>query len=51
MTGAAKDSHYRRNKRAEHRLLNRHWRARCKQFGKLGAASPVRTITPDGCLK
>jgi hypothetical protein len=51
MTGAVKDKHYRRNKRAENERLARHWRAKRKKYGKLGAASPVRTIPPDGCAE
>jgi hypothetical protein len=49
VSGTKKDRHYRRNKRAEHKRLARHWRARRKKLGKLGAASPVRNIPPDGC--
>jgi hypothetical protein len=50
-TGAVKDKRYRRNKRAESKRLRGHWRAERKKLGKLGAASPVRTIAPDSLLK
>ena len=49
MTGANKDHHYRRNKRAERKRLARQWRAKRKNLGKFGAASPVRSIPRDGC--
>jgi hypothetical protein len=47
MTGAKKDRNYRRNKRAENKRLRRRRRARDKQLGTFGAASPVRTIDPS----
>ena len=47
MTGAKKDHAYRRNKRAESQRLGRHWRAKKKKLGKLGAASPVRIIPAE----
>ena len=48
VTGAKKDSAYRRAKRAQQKHVGRCWRARSKKIGKLGAASPVRTIPPEG---
>jgi hypothetical protein len=47
-TGAKRDRRYRRNKRAERKRFARRARARSKNFGKLGAASPVRNIRPGG---
>jgi hypothetical protein len=44
VSGAKKDRHYRRNKRAESKRLARYRRAKRKQLGKFGAASAVRTI-------
>jgi hypothetical protein len=49
MTGGKQDRQYRRNKRAESKRFGRHRRAERKKLGKFGAASPVRTIPPDGC--
>ena len=49
MTAAKQDRQYRRNKRAESKRFGRHRRAERKKLGKFGAASPVRTIPPDGC--
>jgi hypothetical protein len=46
VTGAKKDRQFQKNKRAESRSLGRHWRARKKQLGKFGAASPVRHVEP-----
>jgi hypothetical protein len=44
MSAARKDRAYRKAKRAESKRRLRHYRARCKRFGKLGKASGVRTI-------
>jgi hypothetical protein len=44
VTGAKMDRQYRRNKSAEQKRLGRYWRARRKQLGTFGPASPVRTI-------
>ena len=45
-TGAKKDKHYRRQKRAEAKVARRHRRARQQEYGKLGPASPGRVIAP-----
>jgi hypothetical protein len=47
MTGAKKDRHCRRNKRAERKRFARHWRAKRKKLGKFGPALPVRVIEPE----
>jgi hypothetical protein len=44
VTGAKKDRPYHLNKRAQNKRLGRHWRAKHKALGKLGAASPVRIV-------
>ncbi len=46
--GAKKDKRYRRSKRAETKRYAPHWRAKQKQLGKLGPASPVRRIREAG---
>jgi hypothetical protein len=51
MTGAKKDRQYHKKKRAESKRLGRHWRARSKKLGKIGAASPVKNIPPDAAEK
>jgi hypothetical protein len=48
MTGAKKDGRYRRNKSAQNKRLGHHWRAKRKALGKLGAASPVKIVPPEG---
>jgi hypothetical protein len=47
VSGARKDHHYRRAKRAESKRFGRHWRAKRKQLGKLGPASPGKHVDPD----
>jgi hypothetical protein len=51
VTGAKKDRPYRLNKNAENKRRGRHWRAKRKALGKLGAASPVRIIPPNAAEK
>jgi hypothetical protein len=46
VSGAKKDQHYNRKKRAEARWLARRRAGNAKRLGKLGAASPVRIIAP-----
>ena len=45
MTGAKKDRAYRLNKRAENKRRGPRQRAKQKELGTFGPASPVRTIT------
>jgi hypothetical protein len=46
LTGAVKDKHYRRNKRAESKYFLRHWRKKQARLGtSFGAASPVRSVS------
>jgi hypothetical protein len=47
VTGEKKDRQYRRNKLAKNRKCAGHWRAKRKQLGKLGPASPGRHIAPS----
>jgi hypothetical protein len=44
MTGAKIDKKYRRDKRAESKRLGRHWREKTRKLGKLGPASPVKSV-------
>jgi len=44
VTSAKMDRHYRRKKSAERKRLARRWRAKQKQLGTFGPASPVGTL-------
>ena len=47
VTSAKMDRQYRRDKSAKRKRFARHWRAKHKQLGTFGPASPVRTFNPD----
>jgi hypothetical protein len=49
VTGDKKTNAYRRAKRANAKYYKQRDREKQNQFGKFGAASPVRIIPTDGC--